>query len=67
MLASHRTIRPVISCAGIRTPAQARALISAGASGVEVDAETLARADSLDIVQGLRKAMNGKTAMENGG
>ncbi|VVB57184.1 Indole-3-glycerol phosphate synthase [uncultured archaeon] len=66
MLSAHRTTRPVISCAGIRTPAQVRSLISAGASGVEVDAETSAGAGGVQIIDALRKAVSGKTAMENG-
>ncbi len=64
LLSAHRTTRPVISCAGIRTPSQVRSLISAGAAAVELDAETTAGADGLDIVELLKKAVNGKGGKE---
>lgn len=60
MLGANHTNRPVISTMGIRTPAHVRALIMAGAAGVELDAQATGSPDAIELIGELKKAMNGK-------
>ena len=60
MLGANHTNRPVISTMGIRTPAHVRALISAGAAGVELDAQATVGPQAVELIDELKKAMNGK-------
>ena len=60
MLASNHTSRPVISTMGIRTPAQVRSLISAGASAVELDAPATGAPSAFELIDELKKAVGGK-------
>lgn len=59
MLGANHTNRPVISTMGIRTPAHVRALISAGAAGVELDAQATGGPGAVELIGELKKAMNG--------
>ncbi len=63
MLASHRTGRPVISMHGIRTPAQVRTLLAAGAGAVELDAMLTRENDAPDRIAALKRAVLGKDPM----
>ncbi len=60
MLGANHTNRPVISTMGIRTPAHVRALIMAGAAGVELDAQATGAPNAIELIGELKKAMNGK-------
>jgi len=60
LLSSHRTTRPVISSLGVHTPAQARQILTAGATAIELDAEVCASPSALDVIAGLKRAVNGK-------
>lgn len=64
MLGANHTHRPVISTMGIRTPAHVRALISAGAAGVELDAQATGAPNAVELIGELKKAMNGKGPMK---
>ncbi|VVC02288.1 Indole-3-glycerol phosphate synthase [uncultured archaeon] len=59
LLSQHRTTRPVISSLGVHTPSQARQIISAGATAIELDAEICAGPTALDVIAGLKRAVNG--------
>ena len=59
MLNANHTSRPVISTMGIRTPAQVRSLISAGASAVELDAPATGSAQAFELIDELKKAVGG--------
>jgi len=60
LLSSHRTTRPTISSLGVHTPAQARQILTAGATAIELDAEVCASPSALDVIAGLKRAVNGK-------